>query len=705
MQFLALTPADPVPLELKTDEGLRTACRQAGERVDLKRVEELAKLFQEIRRANEEERADEAFQRKVWADRTLWEGGLVKDFGFLDAEFCSWFASRTVQSLPDGRDERVQFLRRLNDDALERIAENGTRKPWIESLRTLALFFPEDFTGLAYKDWIVGLSRAIGCSVPGNNPIGAHRLVLDRLREVIGAPADGMAGTAERMLLVNELSLLSRERSRPDPPEEARPTIWVVRAGDPDETNAEDSVLSKGLAMIGFADLPAPETDDFRSYRTVVHQQNPEQSLQGVAGRAAQVWKFAREMRRGDIVILPRRQAGKRIAWGIVAGDYEHCPVDEVDRQHRHTRRVKWMPAEISRSDFTDPGIFDRPQRVYTIDGLFSGLSRFARLWGTMARRAGAENLRFERSLVEALHLGLWADEQRHFAVLSGLSGTGKTQIALRYAMALTGATSDTGGPVEVIAVHPGWHDPGPLLGYVNPLTGGYARTEFLNFLLEAAAKPDETHVLILDEMNLSHPEQYFAPILSAMEISDGEIPLHRGDPDELGVPTGVPYPKNLVLIGTVNMDETTMGISDKVLDRAFTLEFWDIEPEQWPGWESCKLDDGEKRKVRGLLVSLTKTLSPARRHFGWRVIAEVVGFLEGRSRDAGIEFGADAALDQVIYAKVLPKLRGSDTPRFRKCLDETAAVLEEAGLEMCAQKVRSLKEDLDATGSCSFWR
>jgi len=702
LQFLALMPEHPIPLDLKTDEGLRTACRRAGERVAPERVERLTRLLQRIRNADREKRRTRSFQRRVWADRTLWEGGLVKDFGFLDAEFCSWFASRTVEPLPERRDERVQFLRRLNDDALERIAKDGTRKPWIESLRTLALFFPEDFTGLAYKDWIVGLSRDLGRSVRGRNPVRAHRLVLDRLREVIGAPADGMVGTAERMLLVNELSRLSRERSRPDPPEDDRPTIWVVRAGEPDETNAEDSVLSKGLAMIGFADLPAPETDDFRSYRTVVHQQNPEQSLQGVAGRAAQVWKFAREMRPGDIVILPRRPAGRRIAWGTVGGKYEHR---EVDGQHRHTRPVKWMPAEISRSDFTDPGIFDRPQRVYPIDSLFSGLGRFAKLWGTMARRAGAENLRFERSLVEALHLGLWADEQRHFAVLSGLSGTGKTQVALRYAMALTGATSDTGGPVEVIAVHPGWHDPGPLLGYVNPLTGGYARTEFLNFLLEAAAKPDETHVLILDEMNLSHPEQYFAPILSAMEIADGEIPLHRGDPDELGVPTGVAYPKNLVLIGTVNMDETTMGISDKVLDRAFTLEFWDIEPEEWPGWESCELDEGEKRKVRSLLAALTKTLSPARRHFGWRVISEVVGFLEGRSGESVIEIGADTALDQVIYAKVLPKLRGSDTPRFRKCLEETVAVLSDAGLDRSATKVRGLQEDLEATGSCSFWR
>ena len=326
-------------------------------------------------------------------------------------------------------------------------------------------------------------------------------------------------------------------------------------------------------------------------------------------------------------------------------------------------------------------------------------------LWTTLSESAGKENLRFERSLVEALHLGLWADAQRHFAVLSGLSGTGKTQIALRYAMALTGAKSDTGGPVEVISVHPGWHDPGPLLGYVNPLTGNYTRTEFLNFLLDAVENQEQPHVLILDEMNLSHPEQYFAPILSAMEIRDGEIPLHREDSEKLGVPTGVAYPSNLVIIGTVNMDETTMGISDKVLDRAFTLEFWDIEPEKWPRWDGCELGDAEKTKVRGILVELTEALAPARRHFGWRVIKEIVGFLEGRSRDTGIELTAEDALDQVIYAKVLPKLRGSDTGRFRDCLDATLRVLEDRGLDRCADKVKALKEDLEATGSCSFWR
>ena len=95
--------------------------------------------------------------------------------------------------------------------------------------------------------------------------------------------------------------------------------------------------------------------------------------------------------------------------------------------------------------------------------------------------------------------------------------------------------------------------------------------------------------------MNLSHPEQYLAPILSAMEREGGEIPLHGGDAGAYGVPQAISYPGNLVIIGTVNMDETTMGVSDKVLDRAFTLEFWDIDVGAWAGMGVEFLAGGEQ--------------------------------------------------------------------------------------------------------------
>ena len=873
-------------IDLKTDEGLKAACAEVRSRIEPEQVNEVAALVQEIRDAPQALRTDLDFQIRVWSDLSLWRGGLMMrrrldPRTFLEEDgLHEWFAEQT-QSLPESTDRRVDALTELYNALIKRV-QGGPYggQPRVETLRTLALFFPRDFTALADPAKIVPLARSMDFSVNDDDPVRANRLVLDRMQEVVGRPADGLEGTVERMLLPCELYRLEHPHGH----------LWVVRAGKDGED--EDYVLENGMAMLGFIHQHPPEARTYDEYL--------ERSAQDDSSATKQVWNFAWELRESDIVVLPRKKGGP-VAWGIVEGAYRQR---EFEGQHRHTRRVKWMRTDIPRGEFkNDEKYLNQPRTVFSLqehadrllpilgipgpggtalrplpaarrcrtlpsgpghgfDSLKTVVARigdgvpyddtvrwmrdeyslkeesashylsamrtafevferhgesarptaigrelqksgdpdalrdrlltanlafdhllvwldeatrdrtwlvrelqrvhtgwtkptfpnrllqwlqwldlttkdpedwfrisergrewrsrvhweperletsarlpFDSVWAPLSESAGKANLLFDRYLVEALHLGLWADEQRHFAVLSGLSGTGKTQIALRYAMALTGAKSDTGGPVEVISVHPGWHDPGPLLGYVNPLTGNYTRTEFLNFLLDAVANQEQSHVLILDEMNLSHPEQYFAPILSAMEIRDGEIPLHREDAEKLGVPTGVAYPSNLVIIGTVNMDETTMGISDKVLDRAFTLEFWDIEPEKWPGWHRCRLDDAEKSKVRDILVELTKTLAPARRHFGWRVIKEVVGFLEGRSRDSGIALTAEDALDQVIYAKVLPKLRGSDTGRFRDCLDATLTVLGKHRLGRCAEKVKALKEDLEATGSCSFWR
>lgn len=252
--------------------------------------------------------------------------------------------------------------------------------------------------------------------------------------------------------------------------------------------------------------------------------------------------------------------------------------------------------------------------------------------------------------------------------------------------------------------VQPGWHDPGALLGYVNPLRGDtYVRTPFLEFLLRAVAAPAAPHLVVLDEMNLSHPEQYMAPLLSAMETGD-VIQLHQEGQYLDGVPAQIAYPSNLVLIGTVNMDETTHGLSDKVLDRAFVLEFWDVELETYPRWGSTGLAATEEALVRTVLGELMTALSPARLHFGWRVVDEVVDFL-AHSRGHSDVLPADRALDHVLYAKVLPKLRGEDSPRFRKALDTCVGVLEQRGLLRSSAKVRELREELALTGSARFWR
>jgi 5-methylcytosine-specific restriction protein B len=167
---------------------------------------------------------------------------------------------------------------------------------------------------------------------------------------------------------------------------------------------------------------------------------------------------------------------------------------------------------------------------------------------------------------------------------------------------------------------------------------------------------------------------------------------------------TPVPYPRNLVLIGTVNMDETTHGLSDKVLDRAFVLEFWDVDLAAYPKWGTRSIDPTHENLTRDVLTTLMQALSPARLHFGWRVVDDVLDFVS-RAAGAGEALPFESALDGVIYAKVLPKLRGEDSPRFRGALAACEEALTRFGLEGSRAKIRELRQDLETTGSARFWR
>jgi 5-methylcytosine-specific restriction protein B len=285
---------------------------------------------------------------------------------------------------------------------------------------------------------------------------------------------------------------------------------------------------------------------------------------------------------------------------------------------------------------------------------------------------------------------------------LSGLSGSGKTQLALRYGRALCGVDDSDCARVLVVTVQPGWYDASSLLGYPHPVQDEvYRSTPFLDLLVRAADDPGHPYVAILDEMNLSHPEQYLAPLLSTMETR-GWIELHSFDEDTTPIPPRVAFPSNLALIGTVNMDETTHGLSDKMLDRAFTLEFWNIDVERFPGWSASPLAPADLDVTRRLLATLGAALSPVRMHFGWRTVDDVLGYVHFQLK-AGQSLGP--TLDDVVYAKVLPKLRGEDSPRFRQALAEVHELLATEGLPRCRAKVADLVRDLDETGAARFWR
>jgi hypothetical protein len=171
------------------------------------------------------------------------------------------------------------------------------------------------------------------------------------------------------------------------------------------------------------------------------------------------------------------------------------------------------------------------------------------------------------------------------FLILAGPSGSGKTREAIQLANFLSEKDFRV-----VVAVGADWTDNRHVVGYLNPLQTFdgkpeglpiYESTEILKLLLNAndSERRDLPHFLILDEMNLSHVERYFADFLSAMELGDkaGAMKLHSADlaksREGSNVPSRIDFPKNLFVIGTVNIDETTYMFSPKVLDRANVIE------------------------------------------------------------------------------------------------------------------------------------
>ena len=157
-------------------------------------------------------------------------------------------------------------------------------------------------------------------------------------------------------------------------------------------------------------------------------------------------------------------------------------------------------------------------------------------------------------------------------------------------------SSATTPGNYCLIEVKPNWHDSSELLGYYSNLTGLYHVTDFLRFAYKAAQNPDYPFFVCLDEMNLAPVEQYFAEYLSVLEtrtvvnghiesamlltkesfesykLSDKYSPLDK-EVVEYIQENGLSLPENLIIIGTVNMDDTTHQFSRKVIDRAFTIE------------------------------------------------------------------------------------------------------------------------------------
>jgi 5-methylcytosine-specific restriction protein B len=164
------------------------------------------------------------------------------------------------------------------------------------------------------------------------------------------------------------------------------------------------------------------------------------------------------------------------------------------------------------------------------------------------------------------------------FVICSGLSGSGKTKLAQAFVQWIT----ESENQYKIIPVGADWTNREPLLGYPNGLDEkSYVTPDsgVLELIIDASKEENQNkpYFMILDEMNLSHVERYFADFLSIMESGDS-IKLYSGadrvDSNGNKIDQEIFCPKNLFIIGTVNIDETTYMFSPKVLDRANVIEF-----------------------------------------------------------------------------------------------------------------------------------
>lgn len=336
------------------------------------------------------------------------------------------------------------------------------------------------------------------------------------------------------------------------------------------------------------------------------------------------------------------------------------------------------------------------------VDG-FNG--EFYEISKAFLKTTSESNLIFSSELLTRL---IASSLSKRFVVLTGLAGSGKTKIAQAFSRWITpdpGWIDDADrskgkNPNSYYALVPvgaDWTGNENIIGYPNGLdTNTYVTKPALE-LVRHALKPAHAatpHFLILDEMNLSHVERYFADILSAIESGE-EIPLYEGDVrkvDEVDVPRRLRLPENLFIIGTVNVDETTYMFSPKVLDRANVIEFR-LEPDSLQsflsspkaprleeldgkgaafggGFVEAAADKGRevpaavKESYEREMLLFFNLLREHNAEFGYRTSYEAARFIHFYNHLGGYPDGSvdwfDSAMDAVVVQKFLPKLHGS---------------------------------------------
>lgn len=365
------------------------------------------------------------------------------------------------------------------------------------------------------------------------------------------------------------------------------------------------------------------------------------------------------------------------------------------------------------------------------------------------------------------------AIKSKPFLLLAGISGTGKSRIVRELARACWEEGTDEYKAqkpknFQMVQVKPNWHDSSDLIGYVSRVSGKaeFVAGEFLKFIAKAWEDTETPYFLCLDEMNLAPVEQYFAEYLSVIESrkshEDGTVTtdpiLEKSAEDWYRVLTseltnddnvrnrfleeGICIPQNFIVVGTVNMDETTFSFSRKVLDRAMTIEMNEVDlhggltkrhesigklsnaelvgsavegVDIYNDYTNvCDIALGYLQKVNDVLEGTPfKVAYRTRNEFLLYVVNNLSYCKDENGNDLEQDYVIARALDEITSMKVLSRIEGDDTKVSDELLDNLSKAIEDglktvSGEENIVKsislaKLKEMKAKL-VSGYTSFW-
>lgn len=323
----------------------------------------------------------------------------------------------------------------------------------------------------------------------------------------------------------------------------------------------------------------------------------------------------------------------------------------------------------------------------------------------------------YPRRLLYAFHTTLKTASMSPLSILSGVSGTGKSELPKLYAYF---------GGFNFLseAVQPTWDSPASMIGFYNTIEGKFDATNLFKFLVqtsinskqedENAPNPyglkESMNLILLDELNLAHIELYFAEFLSKFEMKRGSNNVNLDIPIGAGLTMPINLDSNLLWVGTMNEDETTKSLSDKVLDRAFCLNFprpkelvsrlelkklndicefkW-LPKTTWEGWVNKAQKNINLTKYKEITEKINEKLSKAHRAIGHRVWQSMEAYMLHYPLIDDREKVLKIAFEDSIVQKIMPKLRGIELHG-----EEQQALIEIK--EIIIKEVPNLEKDFD---------